>query len=454
MRAMGKTPKKATPGGDESDVQVRRLKATNVSSNSSEEKECGSEIPTRTKVSGVDKGTSVLKKEFKSKLPAPKVNTRSLQITKKIKNLTASDKDIRIETSKMQSEAEEAKSPKEDVSSRSKSNDTENVLEVSETSPKQKNLDPPSNQDDASILKLSENGYKNENKNGHDENVDLQVSSDLKSSQNGKHEDENIKLTVCEELEEVNKLDDKNEKKDQHKESHTDTETNIVESTTTEIPEASEQQFDIKEKDKLNEDVTAETPCVSYDSSITLKNVQIKLNDCLKDNSKSSEENREQSVESIYKDVSFGKTLRTISGRRSLSRLRHVTLREHNRLSPNNSLFVNTSAMSQDDDFKVLRHRTGLSDSISSNGTLSERKRKLCAEESNSSKKLKTESESSFFNSSLELLKSFRRPIQVSTPNIEGYKFQTDKLNLGKDKTNVKMDLNDTQHGNKWCTIM
>lgn len=148
-------------------------------------------------------------------------------------------------------------------------------------------------------------------------------------------------------------------------------------------------------------------------------------------------------------DLSFGKTLRTISGRRSLSRLRHVTLREHNRLSPNNSLFVNTSTMSQDDDFKVLRHRAGLSDSVLSNGTPADRKRKLCAEESNTSKKLKTEAESSFFNSSLELLKSFRRPIQVSTPKIEGYKFQTDKL--GKDNTEV----NDTQNGNnKWCALM
>lgn len=47
MRAMGKTPKKVAPGGDESDVQVRRLKATNVSSNSSEDGECESEISTR-----------------------------------------------------------------------------------------------------------------------------------------------------------------------------------------------------------------------------------------------------------------------------------------------------------------------------------------------------------------------------------------------------------------------
>ncbi|XP_043480571.1 uncharacterized protein LOC122510177 [Leptopilina heterotoma] len=438
MRAMGKTPKKVAPGGDESDVQVRRLKATNVSSNSSEDGECESEIPTRQKLSGVDKGGSVSKKEFKSKLPAPKVTTRSLQSAKKL------DKVV-----KMQSEAEEAKlqqkTPKEDVKSRSKSNDPEVIVElVTETPQTKKTSD--TNQEDSSTPKMAENGFKDENKNGHNENTDVEQSPDFEVSQNGKHEDDNMKLIVSEDLDEVNKIDDV--KKDQIKESSTDVETNIVESTTTEIPDMSEQTSDMKDKDKSNETANQENPCVSYDSSITLKNIQIKLNDCLKDNSK-SEENREQSVEAAYKDLSFGKTLRTISGRRSLSRLRHVTLREHNRMSPNNSLFVNTSTMSQDDDFKVLRHRAGLSDSVLSNGTPSDRKRKLCAEESNTSKKLKTDSESSFFNSSLELLKSFRRPIQVSTPNIEGYKFQTDKL----DKDNAAV--NDTKNGdNKWCALM
>lgn len=356
----------------------------------------------------------------------------------------------------MQSEIEESKlkTPKEDVKSKSVKTNDSGLVETSETSQKPKNSDTSTNQDDLPTLKLSENGHKDEDKNGHNENVDLQLPLAFEASQNDKNEDENIKLTISEELKEANttKTDDKKEKREQHKEPHTDIESNIVESTTSEIPD-SEQPSDAKEKDKLNEPGTLETPCVSYDSSITLKNIQIKLNDCLKDNSKSSEENNEQSAESLYKDLSFGKTLRTISGRRSLSRLRHVTLREHNRLSPNSSLFVNTSTMSQDDDFKVLRHRTGLSDSVSSNGTPAERKRKLCIEESNSSKKLKTESESSFFNSSLELLKSFRRPIQVSTPNIEGYKFQTEKLNLGKDNTNVDIKLNDSQNG-KWCSVM
>ena len=383
-------------------------------------------------------------------MPAPKNISRPSNTAKQLKKLTASGKVAKPQVSKMQSEVEEtakSKLTKEDHKLKNNINETEVIIpEASEAPSDQKSLEP------SNIQESTENGVKEEDRNRQHENIEngvSNVSSQLEHLQNGNGEVKEVENAAQEEPNVVN-LDEKIEKEDQQSESHTDTESYVVESTTSEISEISEQPSEPKEHEKYNEAAILETPCVSYDSSITLKSVQIKLNDCLKDNSKSAEENNESTGEPLYKDLSFGKTLRTISGRRSLSRLRHVTLREHNRLSPNSSLFVNTSSMSQDEDLKILRHRVGLSDTISSNGTPSERKRKLYPEESNVLKKPKIESQSSFFNSSLELLKSFRRP--VSTHN--AYKFQTDNLNLSEKRSSNLEFQDETPNANKWCVIM
>ena len=358
----------------------------------------------------------------------------------------------------MQSEVEEttskSKSTKEDLKSKTKVNDEPEIVSLEATeAPEDQKSSEANGQEESSNQNSSENDVIKEKRNGEPEKVENgdSCATPDQPSQNGNHEVEIIQNLVEEEFKNVNP-EEKPDKEDQQSESHTDTESYIVESTTSEVSEASEQPSEPKEKDKSTEATTLETLCVSYNSSITLKNAQIKLNDCLKDVSKHGEENNEQAND-MYKDLSFGKTLRTISGRRSLSRLRHVTLREHNQLSPNNSLFVNTSSMSQDDDFKVFRHRAGLSDTVSSNGTPSERKRKLYPQESNILKKPKTEAESSFLNSSFELLKSFRRPIQVSTPNVGIFNFQTDKLNFSGKESSQDVKADETP-ANKWCTIM
>lgn len=451
---MVRTPKKAAPGGDE---RVRRLKGTSVSSNSSVDTESGSEISSRTKLAGVEKGaSSVSKKEFKSKLPGPKAGARPSQSAKQLKSLATSSKVVKTQITNMQVEVEEIsakpKSTKEDLKTKAKSIEPEVIdLDAPETPKDQKPSDAPVSQEDSTNQKSTENGTKDEDKNGQHENGDYQLIMESESPQNGKHNDEKTEIVILEKSKDAS-TDDKLEKEDKESESQTDTESNVVESTTSEISETSEQPSETKEKESSSEAATLETPCLSYDSSITLKSIQIKLSDCLKDNSKATEEENEQTGDALYKDLSFGKTLRTISGRRSLSRLRHVTLREHNLLSPNNSLFVNTSSISQDEDYKILRHRAGLSDSISSNGTPSDRKRKLYPEDSNPSKKAKTESESSFLNSSFELLKSFRRPVQVSTP----FNFQTDKLNLGgkEGSSDVGIKADESTNSNKWCVVM
>ncbi|XP_033221288.1 muscle M-line assembly protein unc-89-like isoform X2 [Belonocnema kinseyi] len=409
------------------------------------------------KLTGIEKAKStLLKKEFKSKLPAPKVITRPSSTTKQLKKPAVSGKVAKEQIPKMQSEVEEtttkSKTPKEDLKSKTKASEPEVVdLEIAESHQDEKSS-VANGQEDSLNEKSSENGVTQEEKNEENgepekiENGDSNVTPE-EPSQNGNHEEEDIQI-VAEEAPKDANSDEKLDKEDQQSESQTDTESYVVESTTSEVSESSEQPSEPKEQEQSPEAAILDAPCVSYDSSITLKKAQIKLNDCVKDSSKPGEENNEP-VNELYKDLSFGKTLRTISGRRSLGRLRHVTFREHNRISPNSSLFVNTSSTSQDDDFKVLRHRSGLSDSVSSNGTSSERKRKLYPQESNILKKQKTESEGSFLNASYELLKSFRRPSLASTP----FNFQTDKLNLSGKKISKDIKADETPD-NKWCAIM
>lgn len=173
------------------------------------------------------------------------------------------------------------------------------------------------------------------------------------------------------------------------------------------------------------------------------------------------ESNADQSLpEYAHKEATFGKTLRTISGRSSIGRMRHITLRDR-QPSPNSSLFVNTSTASLLDDsstldYKILRHRTALSELTSSNGgTPIDRKRKFTQETPNSAlKKPKTEESSgSLLNASFELLKYpfgyLRTPVQVSsTP----YKFQSDKSSLHNVSASEEVKVGEEPR--KWCVIM
>ncbi|XP_020284378.1 uncharacterized protein DDB_G0290301-like isoform X2 [Pseudomyrmex gracilis] len=257
-----------------------------------------------------------------------------------------------------------------------------------------------------------------------------------------------------------------NDKEEIQSEVPTDTESysvDIVESTTSEVSETSESvsQSDLQ-KDKEKDDTVNndDASFITYNSSIMLKDVQIRLNDCLKDNSKLFEVSNTEDTPSLQsKDLSFGKTLRNISGRHSINRMRHVTLRER-RISPNSSLFVNTSTMSiahdEGAESKVLHYNSDvLSKTFPTNGSPLERKRKIETAEWESSKKPKTANESGLLNTSLGFLKGFSR-MQVSTPKATNpYKFTSTRLNISgirDDDDTIKAE--STESTKKWCVIM
>lgn len=260
-----------------------------------------------------------------------------------------------------------------------------------------------------------------------------------------------------------------NEKEEIQSEVQTDTESysvDIVESTTSELSETSESitQSDIqkdKEKiDDINNEASVSHNLSMLKDSYMLKDVQVMLirSDCVKDNSKLFDiSNTEGTPSQLSKDLSFGKTLRSISGRHSIGRMRHVTLRER-RISPNSSLFVNTSTMSipQDDETesKIL-HYSLLSDSFSTNGSPLDRKRKFETANLDSAKKQKTDEESSSLNKSINLVKGFVKPMLISTPKATPYKFESTKLDISgiKDDDN-KLMTESTESTKKWCVIM
>lgn len=255
-----------------------------------------------------------------------------------------------------------------------------------------------------------------------------------------------------------------NEKEEKQSEAQTDNESysvDIVESTTSEVSETLESftQSDIQKDKERIDDTINDVSFISYDSNIMLKDVQIRLNDCLKDNSKLYDISNTESIQNQLKDLSFGKTLRNISGRHSIGRMRHVTFRER-RISPNNSLFVNTSTMSMPQDeeteSKVLHYDSGLlSDSFPTNGSPLDRKRKIETENWHSTKKQKTDEESSLLNTSINLLKGLRIPMQVSTPKATSYKFESTKLDIsGIKNDDNKIMAEPTESTKKWCVIM
>lgn len=217
----------------------------------------------------------------------------------------------------------------------------------------------------------------------------------------------------------------------------------VVGSTTSELPQKIEKPHDDETIDETTDD---DPSFICYDSSIMLKDVKIKLNDCLKENSKLMDSvNENTSVSDSFKDLSFGRTLRTLSGRSSIGRMRHVTIRQRP-MTPNDSLFVNCSGMSTNQE-EPLRFASEFPNSFSS-GTPIDRKRKIDTDIEPSTKKIKKD-EGGLLNTSLEYLKIFRKPLQVN----RGYNFNfNNKIDITEDSS--KLDIEETAEPKKWCILM
>ena len=251
--------------------------------------------------------------------------------------------------------------------------------------------------EDEAVLKLSSDG---EISDIHDQNGDSQELNGQSTSKESSQESE--KLTI-------NSVD-------------------VVESTTSEAPDSGHGTQNEKEDSASakNQENGEDASFVSYDSSIMLKDVQIKLNDCLKDNSKLFDVSNADESATVdpekRADMSFGKTLRSISGRSTINRLRYVTLREQ-RFSPNSSLFVNTSSLSIDPEdsksCKLTRYATDLSEAVLTNGSPAERKRKIIGDGVQSAKKFKTDGtieRGNLLSNSFEMIKGLGRSARLGSP--------------------------------------
>ncbi|KYQ50241.1 hypothetical protein ALC60_10695 [Trachymyrmex zeteki] len=445
---MGKTPKKAAPGGDERNLYVRRLKATTAPSRASE-----SSLPERQREY---ENSNSLPDQLTPGLPGVEllIVVNCLRIEENGNNKAA-------ETEKSAMSKEHIDHAYENISSELQT--TKTIQEVfvveNKTIPQEKevllgDVDTETKEEqEANDIKLIYEAEPISLSNG------KEILDDKQPKDDGQGEE---LLPAPEEMK-----NDINEKEEMQSEAPTNNEScsvdNVVESTTSELSETSESiiQSDIQ-KDKESIDDTINDPSfISYDSSIMLKDVKIRLNDCLKDNLKLYDvSNTEGIPNQLLKDQSFGRTLRNISGRHSIGRMRHVTLRE-NRISPNSSLFVNTSTMSMPQDegieSKILPYGAGLlSDSFSMNGSPLDRKRRIETGNWSSAKKQKTDEESSIFNTSINLLKGLRIPsMQVSTPKATPYKFESTKLDIsGIKNDDNKMTAEPMESTKKWCVIM
>lgn len=498
---MGKTPKKATPGGDERNLYNRRLKATTAPPNPSEtslhKRQRESKIPNRSKLSTLQKRVPHSpRKNFKnkvcmqSKLSYPTKKIIDLEDTasgnSKEKIFTIPERSEESILTNMQPESEEAdvkinptvqmEYVKKDISKDTQESDemhidytSSELVSISKVQEDSTDKEVVIEEEQVESQEKASNFDKDKEIEQHEENdLNLRLETEdnpVHAIYEEKADDTDLKNESSEKCpsEAGTTKSDVQQKEDLHSESQTDTESNsvdILEITTSEMSETSEtaSQNDVqkekeKEKEKREESVSKDVSFVSYDSSIMLKDVQIKLNDCLKENSKLFDTSNASHNTSSQpqKEMSFGKTLRSITGRRSLNTMRHITLREQ-RYSPNDSLFVNTSSASlpPDDvaDYKIVRYSTDLSDVLSTtNGSPTERKRKHEIDNWSSIKKQKTESENSLLNSSIGLLKGLRKPIQVSTP-VSEMKFQTDKLELDESSKSAN------EGSKKWCVIM
>ncbi|KMQ95437.1 myb-like protein x-like isoform x1 protein [Lasius niger] len=493
---MGKTPKKAAPGGDERNLYVRRLKATTAPSKASEsslhERQRESESLNRPKLTGVQKKVPAGSgKNFKSKLRPPTKGG----LNQSSKQLKLSMKNPEVKTADMQLESEEAE-VKLNVSIQ-KENKGENgnnkVVEIEESTTEKEYVDHTEQTSSKlqtstktiqevvsvgnKVISQEKEGVSTENVNietkelEEDNDIKLTFDVDKSPTKNGEEKSNDKRPkddSPGEELQDQLK-NGINEKEEIQSEVQTDTESysvDIVESTTSELSETSESisQSDVQ-KDKEKIDNVNNEASVSYDSSTLkdsymLKDVHVMLvrSDCVKDNSKLFDvSNIEGTPSQLSKDLSFGKTLRNISGRHSIGRMRHVTLRER-RISPNSSLFVNTSTMSipqdEETESKILHHSL-LSDSFSTNGSPLDRKRKIETANWDSAKKQKTNEETSSFNTSINIVKGFVKPMLISTPKGTPYKFESTKLDISgiKDDDN-KITTETTESTKKWCVIM
>lgn len=489
--AMGKTPKKAAPGGDERNLYVRRLKATTASKaseSSLHERQRESESLNRPKLTGVQKKVPAGQgKNLKSKLRPPSksgLNQTSKQLKLSMKNPEAKTADMQgsEETSEVKLNVSIQKENKEENGNKvivieESAIEKEYVDHTEQTSSKFQTSTKPiqevvsveskiiaqekgisteivnieTKELEINDVKITFDGEKNPAKNGEEKLNDKRSKDD----------------SLGEELQDQLK-NGTNEKEEIQNEVQTDTEScsvDIVESTTSELSETSESisQSDIqkdKEKiDDINNEASVSHNLSTLKDSYMLKDVQVMLvrSDCVKDNSKLFDISNAEDTPSQLKDLSFGKTLRNISGRHSIGRMRHVTLRER-RISPNSSLFVNTSTMSipQDDETesKIL-HYSLLSDSFSTNGSPLDRKRKIETANLDSIKKQKTDEESSSLNRSINLVKGFVKPMLISTPKATPYKFESTKLDIsGINDDDNKLTTETTESTKKWCVIM
>ena len=505
---MGKTPKKAAPGGDERNLYNRRpLKATTAASKASEtnlhKRQRESESSNRAKLSGIQKKIPQgQRKKFQEKVHvATKLDLNRIakpvgrpRSSSKEKKLVAPEKPPEASNpASMQPESVESEVTaevtvrNEDAQKDASKDKQESVKECVDQAPSE----PAAKEQENGTSKETVEEEGTEGQEAPSETIEIKQVDDYEEidltlsyeTEDSSAKAQEMKPTINESNDESKEelplaevKSDVTEKEDLQSESQTDTESfsvEVLESTISEVSEVSEivlQNDAEKEKEKEKEEkevekekekpveIAKETDVsfVSYDPAIMLKDVQIKLNDCMKENSKlfeTSSAEHDTLTQPRRDSMSFGKTLRSMSGRRSLSRMRHVTLREH-RYSPNNSMFVNTSMASlpsdETEDFKILRYSIGLSDPMSAtNGSQTERKRKHDGEEWSSLKKQKTESENSLLNTSISLLKGLRRPIQVSTP-VSEMKFQSGKLDLTDEESNKSID----ENAKKWCIIM
>ncbi|XP_046827454.1 myb-like protein X [Vespa crabro] len=506
---MGKTPKKAAPGGDERNLYVRRIKATTAPSKSFEsilpERQRESENSNRPKLSNIQKkvlpGSA---KKSKLHSAAYNLNQSTKSLTKEISKegkVQSTLQHLRIAKQKMQPKLEEAetassisteKDEKEEIIS-----DVGNKKEEAPT--KDSNINHITDEQDST---LSTNTEKKTAESIEEDTTSIQNEIKLQDKENDKKENleenkkesreeeqDEVQLTLrvedspvkpqesvstvsitndeneSEELPQIQEVNDNTkEKKSSQTESEAGTEScsiDIVESVTSELSEVSEspsQQDTQKERENFDQNIKNEISGVNYDASVTLKDVQIKLNDCLKEKYKHVEVcDTDNNISNLSSSDTFGKTLRNISGRSAINRFRHTSSFDY-RFSPNDTQLTNVSMLSSPrremTNVKILRYSTGLSDIMSSNGNPVERKRKLESPDSFTIKKQKTE-QNSLLNTSMDLLRGLRKPIQISTPNVS-YKVQSDKLNIREiNDGNDKFLPTHTDDGTKkWCVIM
>jgi len=168
---------------------------------------------------------------------------------------------------------------------------------------------------DANDIKLTFETEQNSTNNEEEKLEDKQLKE---------NDEEKELLSVPEEMK--NGINEKEEKQNEGQIENESCSVDIVESTTSEVSETLQsiiQSNTQKDKEKIDDSIN-EASFISYDSSIMLKDVQIRLNDCLKDNSKLYDVSNMEGMSNQLRDMSFGKTLRNISGRHSIGRILFV----------------------------------------------------------------------------------------------------------------------------------